>query len=127
MASKQVLVMRKFPKLRTGKYCAQAAHASLGAILGMGRVVDGNLIIPLTNPFVYEWITGRFTKVTLYVETDQELISIYESAVAAGLPAALIEDAGLTEFGGKHTLTAVGIGPDNSEEIDKITGKLPLF
>lgn len=130
MASKQVLVMKKFPKernMRTGKYVAQGAHASLGALLSLSRIEDNNLIIPLSNPFIWDWITGRFTKIAVYVETDEELAAIYVGAKEAGLPASLIRDAGLTEFGGVPTLTAVGIGPDNEELINKVTGHLKLF
>jgi len=132
MASKQVLVMKKFPKdrnLRTGKYVAQGAHASMGALLSLGRM-DPDLqhfVISTENPFVYEWLVGRFTKVVAYVETDAELEDIYVKAKLAGIAAALITDAGLTEFGGVPTLTAVGIGPDDVEKINVITGHLPLF
>ena len=130
MASKQILVMKKFPKsqnLRTGKYIAQGAHASLGAVFSLGQIQGDKMIIPLDNPFVKEWITGKFTKIALYVETDQELIELYRIARNAGVAASIITDAGLTEFNGVPTLTAVGIGPDDAEKIDKITGHLPLF
>lgn len=132
MGSKQVIVMKKFPKarnMRTGKYIAQGAHASLGALLSLSRMstVGNNLVIPLDNEFVRDWVIGRFTKVTCYVETDQELVFIYNSAKLAGIPTSLITDAGLTEFAGVPTLTAVGVGPDNEELINKITGHLPLF
>jgi len=130
VGSKQVIVMKKFPKarnMRTGKYIAQGAHASLGALLSLSSIVDDKLIIPLNNPFIWEWITGRFTKVTCYVETDEELVFIHNSAKLAGIPSSLITDAGLTEFAGVPTLTAVGVGPDNEELINKITGHLPLF
>ena len=117
MSSKQVLVMKKFQSLRHGKYCAQASHASVG----------DNFVIPLTDPFVKDWITGSFAKITLQVDTDQELIDIYVAAQDAGLPTALIKDAGRTEFGGVPTLTAVGIGPADPVLINKITGSLKLF
>ena len=129
MESKQVLVMKKFGKgLRTGKYCAQAAHASTGALLSLAyESKDGkSLTIPLDDPFVRAWLTERFKKVTVYVETDQELIEIYQQARQANLPASLIKDAGLTEFN-EPTLTAVGIGPADPAKIDKITGHLKLF
>lgn len=130
MNSKQVIIMRKMDKgCRTGKYCAQASHASTGSLLSLGRVsLDGNsLTIPLVDPFVRDWIVGRFAKITLYVQSDEELLDIYEKACVAGLPCALIKDAGLTEFHGVPTLTAVGIGPAESSIIDLITGNLPLF
>ena len=45
----------------------------------------------------------------------------------AEIPNALITDAGLTEFHGVPTKTCLGIGPWESEEIDKITGELSLL
>lgn len=130
--SKQVLVMKKFPKdrnMRTGKYIAQGSHASVGALFSIGGIShDGkSFVIPLNNPFVHAWVTGNFKKVVVYVETDEELVEIYQMAKEAGLPAALIRDSGLTEFKGEPTLTAVGIGPDDENLINEITGKLPLF
>ena len=130
--SKQVLVMKKFPKalnMPVGKYVSQGAHASLGAVLKMGKLDEygDNLIIPLYNVFVRDWLLGSFTKVTLYVETDEELTALYHAANSAGLPTALITDSGRTIFAGVPTMTALGIGPGGSEEIDKITGHLKTF
>ena len=130
MEAKQVLVMKQFPKernLRTGKYVAQGAHAAVGAIFSIGRVEGDNFVIPLTEPFFKAWVLGRFKKIALYVKTDEELVDIWQKAAKAGLPTALIKDAGLTEFNGVPTLTAVGIGPADPELIDKITGHLKPF
>jgi peptidyl-tRNA hydrolase, PTH2 family len=132
MASKQVLVMKKFPKdrnLRTGKYIAQGAHASLGSLLSLGEFDEERMTftISMKNPFVYEWVIGRFAKIAVYVDTDDELAAIHNKAKAAGIATAIITDAGLTEFNGVPTLTAVGIGPDDVEKINEITGHLPLF
>ena len=129
MEAKQVIVTRKFKSLRTGKYIAQGAHASMGALLSIAKMDDygDKLTINLYNPHLKAWLTGRFKKVTVYVESEQELIDLYDTAQKAGLPAAIIRDAGLTEFNGVPTITAVGIGPGSPEEIDAITGKLPLF
>lgn len=132
MASKQVLVMKKFPKernMRTGKYCAQAGHASTGALLSLGKLDEhgDNFIIPLYNTFVREWIMGSFKKVAVYVESDEELTALYAAAKEAGLPVSLITDSGLTEFAGVPTMTALGIGPASEEDINRITGHLKLF
>jgi PTH2 family peptidyl-tRNA hydrolase len=129
MNTKQVIVMRKFPNLRTGKYIAQGAHASMGAVLGLGRFSEDkkSLIIPLEDAAIRDWLTNKFTKITVYVDSEAELIEIHEKARVANLPTTLIRDAGLTEFGGQPTLTAVGIGPAESEKIDQITGHLKLF
>lgn len=38
-----------------------------------------------------------------------------------------ITDVGRTEFNGVPTITALAIGPNKSEDIDKITGHLKLY
>lgn len=115
--------------MRTGKYVAQGAHAATGALLGIGSMNadETKFEIPLTDPFIKQWVVGNFKKVAVYVTTDEELVDIYKKALAAGLPASLIKDAGLTEFGGVATLTAVGVGPNDEAKINEITGHLPLF
>ena len=138
MHTKQVIVVRKDLKMRTGKAISQGAHASLA-------ILTNNLI---GYPFVWYkfpfklirflrlfffhrafrvWHTGRFTKICVYVNSEQELKDIYNKAKANGLLCSLITDAGLTEFGGIPTLTVSAIGPDESSKIDEITGKLPLL
>lgn len=129
LKSKQVLVMRKFKNQRTGKFVAQGAHASLGALLSIAKF-DANknqLIIPLHNPFVESWLKGMFRKITVYVDTAEEILELFEQAKALGLPCALIEDNGLTEYNGVKTITALGIGPGDPALIDTLTGNLPLF
>lgn len=123
---KQVIVVRKDLKMRTGKAIAQGAHASLGAILGLCKVSGDTLILEMDDR-VKPWLTGRFKKICVYVNSEQELLDVYEAATAAGLITSLIRDAGLTEFNGVATLTAIGVGPDRSDRIDAVTGRLPLF
>ncbi len=130
MGAKQVLVMKKFPKernMRTGKYIAQGAHASLGSLLSIGSVIGDSFVIPISDPFVKEWLVGNFRKITCYVDNDEELIELHRAAIELKVPCSLIVDSGLTEFNGVPTLTAVGIGPADEELINKITGKLKLF
>jgi len=130
MSSKQVLVVKKFSKgLRTGKYVSQGAHASVGALLSIGSVdVSGNnFVIPLSDPFVRDWIVGSFKKITCYVDSDEELMAIYNAAKNLNLPVSSIVDSGLTEFNGIPTLTAVGIGPADSNIINLVTSHLKLF
>jgi len=55
------------------------------------------------------------------------MVDAYQEAKKQGIPCSIIEDAGLTEFGGQVTITAVAIGPDDPEKIDKITGKFSLL
>jgi PTH2 family peptidyl-tRNA hydrolase len=74
-----------------------------------------------------QWLEGRFTKVCVSVDSEQELIDIYEQAKSAGLLCSIITDAGLTEFNGVPTKTAVAIGPAYPEEVDPITRHLKLL
>jgi len=116
--------------MRTGKYCAQAAHASMKAFLDSGAVTvgeDGRFSVDISNPDAVAWIGGIFTKIATYVESEAELLALAEQAKAAGLPVGLVQDNGLTEFKGVPTYTALGIGPASAEALAPITGKLPLF
>lgn len=133
--TKQVLVWRKDlrnkdnHKVRTGKLAAQLAHASVKAILdhsGIAHPESNQLVIEMT-PEMKDWLTGIFTKVCVSVDSEEELLHIYNQAKAADLICSLIQDAGLTEFGGVPTYTAVAVGPGRNEDIDKITGNLKLL
>ncbi len=126
MAHKQVLILRKDLNMRKGKMIAQGAHASLGAIFGLGTRQGNALVIPLDERNE-PWIYGRFTKIAVSVNSEAELLELHEKAKAAGLITSLIQDAGLTEFAGVPTYTAVAIGPDEATKIDPITGHLPLL
>lgn len=126
MGHKQVIVLRKDLNMRKGKMVAQGAHASMGAILSLAKR-DGNTLTLEMDERVHAWLTGPFKKICVSVNSEQELLEIYERAKADGLVCSLIRDSGLTEFGGVPTYTAVGIGPDFDEVIDKYTGHLPLL
>jgi PTH2 family peptidyl-tRNA hydrolase len=128
---KQVIVVRqKFPgpdgvprKCRTGKYIAQACHASVTAVLQFfikdGQFAPGDAV---------DWFDPNHqAKIAVYVDTEEELLSIYAAAIKAGLPASLIQDQGHTEFNGQLTYTCVAVGPGRRDEVDLITKHLPLM
>ena len=73
------------------------------------------------------WIEGPFAKVCVRVDSEAELLDVYEQAQAAGLRANLITDSGRTEFHGQPTPTCLAIGPDDAEKIDSVTGELELL
>ncbi len=123
---KQTLVLRKDLNMRKGKMIAQGAHASMRAVLALGRLEDGRWVIPLDER-LEPWLLGRFKKVCVYVNSEAELLALHAQAEAAGLINALIQDAGLTEFGGVPTYTAIAVGPDRADRVDAITGTLPLL
>ena len=127
MEHKQVIVMRKDLNMRKGKLVAQGAHASMGAILGQMKKDGNTLVLDLNDDRIAPWVTGRFKKICVYVNSEAELLDIYNTAQEAGLICSLIKDAGLTEFNGVATLTAVGVGPDREDKIDAVTKHLPLY
>lgn len=116
---KQVIVLRKDLGMRKGKMVAQGAHASLGAILRDGKLKK--------SKDIDAWLEGRFTKICVSVDSEEELLEVYQDAKQAGLVCSLITDAGLTEFDGVPTKTAVAVGPGLPTEVDKITGDLKLL
>ena len=114
--------------MRKGKMVAQGAHASLKVFFDRIEYCDhGEMKLTDITPEMESWINGNFTKVCVGVSSEDELLDIFEDAKYAGLPCALIRDAGLTEFGGNSTYTAIAVGPATNEEVDKITGKLKLL
>ena len=74
-----------------------------------------------------EWINGTYAKICVSVDSEAELLGVYESAVEADLLVSLITDLGATEFHGVPTRTCLAIGPARSSDIDKITGGLKLL
>ena len=129
--AKQVLVVRKDLKMRKGKIAAQCAHASLAVVLhAMKRKAGPTITRTLeytVDSAMGAWLEGRFTKVCVYVESEEALDQIYEAARAADVPTVRITDSGKTEFKGVPTKTVVAVGPDWTDRVNSITGELPLL
>jgi peptidyl-tRNA hydrolase, PTH2 family len=125
--AKQVIVMRKDLGMRKGKMIAQGAHAAMAVLLEHARSSETELVIPLDAP-AHQWlVSGRFTKVCVSVDTEAALDDVVARANAAGVPCVLITDAGKTEFHGVATKTCCAVGPAWAEDVDAITGSLPLL
>lgn len=122
----------KGQKIRTGKLISQGAHASLGSLLKLFRkytTSDETTVynVEFFNDSILDnWLNKIFTKICLGVDSEKELMDIYNK-IPEDIPKALITDSGLTEFGGIPTVTCFCVGPYVSEEIDKYTGHLKLL
>ncbi len=117
MRYKQVIIVRKDLGMSCGKLAVQVAHASLEAAEEARRRI----------PDIYkEWREEGAKKVVVQVDSESELMELYQEALKRELIAVLIKDAGLTELE-PGTLTAVGIGPHENELIDRVTGRLKLY
>lgn len=93
--------------MRRGKQIAQGAHASMKIFFDRIFTTENRTDIEPGDPFpdhrhymdlfltdaMEAWATGTsFTKICAGVSSEEELVEIYEKALAAGIPAALIED-----------------------------------
>ncbi|MCD6229308.1 MAG: peptidyl-tRNA hydrolase [Candidatus Diapherotrites archaeon] len=114
---KQVVLMRTDLNMGRGKIAAQAGHA---VVLAYKKALS------LDKSDVDTWESQGMQKVVLKVSGKEELFRYFQKAKDAGLPAAMVKDAGRTQIpAGTHT--CCGIGPADEEKIDKVTGDLKLL
>jgi len=114
MEFKQCIVIRDDLKLSCGKLAVQVAHAAIMALERADKSTAG------------QWRSEGQKKVVLRVANVQDMFKLREDADRAGLPCAIVADAGLTEIP-PGTITALGIGPAPSKQMDKVTGNLRLL
>jgi len=114
---KQVILIRTDLKMGVGKKCAQSCHASVSA----------SDLVRRRNKIVWKfWINGGQKKVLLKINTIDEIKDIIIQLERKKINYFLVKDAGLTQLT-PGTITALGIGPALSSEIDEITGDLKLL
>ena len=143
--AKQMIVMRRDLKMRKGKIAAQAGHACVEAtLIALARESrldevrvradeegnpswvalehDENDATPLSD-----WFDAGVAKVCVYVDSEEELLDLAAKGRELGFIVALIRDAGFTEFHGEPTYTCLAFEPLAADEIDPLTGTLPLY
>ena len=139
--SKQMIVMRRDLRMRKGKIAAQAGHACVEAVL-MALAREGRLdqvrVMPSQN-WVYlddagtietplsRWFDAGVAKVCVYVDGEEALLDLARRGRELGFAVALVRDAGYTEFHGEPTYTCLAFEPLMPEQIDPLTGGLPLY
>ena len=111
---KQCLIIRNDVKMSCGKRCAQAAHASIGAYNNADKSLQK------------AWISEGQKKVVLRSNDERSLYELKVIAERSGVSTSLIQDAGMTEIP-PGTITALGLGPAKTEDLDQITGALSLL
>lgn len=114
---KQVIIARSDLKMGKGKLAAQVAHASLAA---------AEEAMAKREKWFSDWKGHGQRKIIVRCQSEDELRDLLKKARAKKLPAALIEDAGLTQLE-PGTPTCLGVGPAPDEELDPITGNLKLL
>ncbi len=112
-----VFIARKDLKLSAGKLAAQVGHATAECITKAER----------TEPRMLDrYMRVGQRKVVCQAANEDELRRLFGEAKNAGIIASLITDAGHTEIPA-GTVTVVGLGPNERDKIDTITGSLPLL
>lgn len=137
--TKQVIVIRKDLKMRKGKMCSQAAHASMSFLTKNTHIETEEHGTSYTEHFlrrtfdrefaleINHWLKNSFRKICVYVNSEDELEEVHNEALRAGLVSYLIEDNGTTEFNNVPTKTCLAIGPHYDEKFVGVTDKLPLL
>lgn len=128
MIKQWIIVRRYFPdgknglrKLRLGKYISQACHASIAFICD--KIKRSQHLSEEER----KWLDDGFTKICLYVDSEEELLSLHNTAIDMKLTSHIIIDNGVTEFGGNSTPTCVAIGPHKEDKVKELVGELKLL
>ena len=111
---KQAIVARADLGMGEGKLAAQVAHASLSAY------EDAD------DRTRKRWKGEGQKKVVLKANGENELFRLADAADHAGLPNAVIRDAGHTQLD-PGTVTALAVGPGDDDAVDRVTGDLSLY
>ena len=111
---KQVIVVNQSLKMPVGKMAAQVAHASVSAFLKASDSIQRS------------WLEKGMPKIVVVCSCEDDLRNLMSQAKSAQIPASLVHDAGRTILP-EGTVTCLGLGPAQPEDIDVLTGHLKLM
>jgi len=114
---KMVIVVRTDLGMGVGKMIAQACHAAVACSEQAKKTHSKQWA---------RWRDEGAKKVALEAESFEELKELMRKAEQLDLVYVLIQDAGHTEVA-PGTTTCLGLGPDQAQRVDKVTGSLPLL
>lgn len=114
---KMVIVVRTDLGMSVGKMIAQACHAAVACSEQAKKTHSKQWA---------RWRDEGAKKVALEAESFEELKELTRKAEQLDIVYVLIQDAGHTEVA-PGTTTCLGLGPDQAQRVDKVTGSLPLL
>jgi PTH2 family peptidyl-tRNA hydrolase len=114
---KMVIVVRTDLGMSVGKMIAQACHAAVACSEQAKKTHSKQWA---------RWRDEGAKKVALEAESFEELRELTRKAEQLDIVYVLIQDAGHTEVA-PGTTTCLGLGPDQAQRVDKVTGSLPLL
>jgi len=114
---KLALVVNAALAMGKGKVGAQCAHGAVLALLAARGAAAA---------WAAAWARDGQAKIVLRAPGEAELLALAAAARAAGLPSALVRDAGHTQVP-RGALTVAAIGPAPAGEVDRVTGALKLL
>ena len=118
---KMVFLVRQDLKMKAGKIAAQVAHAAIGLY---DDIIFGNDIYQ--KEALDYWVNYGQKKIVLRIPNLDTMMNAYKQCKKESIATCLITDAGLTQVE-PLSKTVLGIGPDKSEKINKITGTFKLM
>jgi peptidyl-tRNA hydrolase len=114
---KMILAVRTDLKMGKGKIAAQCSHATLGAYKRALRKTPGS---------VKYWERIGQKKITVKLESEEQMDQIEEAAKQAGLVTHVVVDAGHTQIpAGSKTVLAIGPAPESV--VNTVTSHLKLI
>ena len=128
---KLVIVVRTDLHMGKGKIAVQVAHAAVACYRSSIPVLfDADIHAKLENGSTSRgdnwFIYYDQKKIVLKVDTLDDLLKVEANARKSGLVVERIVDLGLTQIK-PNTITCIGIGPDDDDEIDAVTSGLKLL
>ncbi|MDE1860184.1 MAG: peptidyl-tRNA hydrolase Pth2 [Candidatus Micrarchaeota archaeon] len=114
---KQVIIIRKDLGMGQGKAVSQGAHASIISYLEAEKS---------SKEMIERWLATGQKKIVLKVDDEKIIKKLYEAFKFKKIPCGLVNDAGLTQLQ-PGTITALGVGPWKSGEINFYTSALKLL
>ena len=114
------LLLRTDLGMSKGKLCAQAAHGALSAFRAATSGTEPQ------RAALRAWLREGQAKVVLRVDSEGALRELLAAALAGGVTAGLVRDAGRTQVEA-GSITCLALGPGDAGVMGALTGALKLL